>query len=163
MVLEIEKRFLIKNKNWKNYIINHSSLEQGYFNSDSDGWIIRVRSENEQYKLTFKKHLYDSTSQEFEYEIPSSEGKIILSNLKNKVRKDRFYLKINQQDWIIDIFKDKNFPLEIAEIEVPSLKNKIELPSFLSKEITGMKKFSNFSLSKKPFGEWSEEDLKKNY
>ena len=104
-----------------------------------------------------------STNQEFEYDIPTSEGKTILSSLKYKVKKDRFYISINQQDWIIDIFKDKNFPLEIAEIEVNNIKVKIEPPSFLSKEITGIKSFSNFSLSKKPFRDWSTEELKKFY
>ena len=33
----------------------------------------------------------------------------------------------------------------------------IQLPSFLSKEITGIKKFSNYQLSSSPFSEWENQ------
>ena len=95
MNLEIERRFLIKNNNWRKYIINQVLIVQGYLSSNNDEWIVRLRSENKQFKLTLKKHIIQSTSLEFEYEINSTEGNQILSNIKNKIEKERFYLKIN--------------------------------------------------------------------
>jgi len=160
MALEIEKRFLIKNNNWEKYIVSKSYIEQGYFNSNDDGWIIRIRYENKKYKITFKKHIVNSSCLEFEYEIPTNDGEPILSSLTNRIRKERFYLDINNKDWIVDRFKGENFPLEIAEVELNDDKEKIHIPSFLSKEITGLKIFSNFQLSKKSFSKWSEQELK---
>ena len=160
MSIEIERRFLIKNNIWKNFIIDQSIIEQGYFLSNSNGWIIRIRSEREKFKLTFKKHKINFSSYEFEYEIPNTDGMIFLSNLKNRIKKERFYLFINKKNWIVDCFKGENFPLEIAEIELNDEKEKIEIPNFISKEITGVKKLSNFQLAQTPLSNWNKKDLK---
>ena len=161
MNLEIERRFLIKNNKWRKYIINQVLIVQGYLSSNNDGWIVRLRSENKQFKLTLKKHIIQSTSLEFDYEINSNEGNQILSNIKDKIEKERFYLKIDEKNWIVDIFKDRNEPLEIAEIELKSEQEKIIIPDFISEEITGIKMFSNYQLSINPFSSWSDKDINK--
>ena len=161
MNIEIERRFLIRNNTWREYIINQVAITQGYLSSNNDGWIVRLRSENKQFKLTLKKHIVNSTSLEFEYKINKNEGDQILSNIKNKIEKQRFYLKINAQNWIVDIFEDSNAPLKIAEIELNSEQEQIIIPDFISTEITGIKIFSNYQLSINPFSSWSDEDIKK--
>ena len=154
MALEIERRFLIKNDNWKKFITKKIFIEQGYLSKSLDDWIIRIRFTGKDYKLALKKHIESFTNFEFEYSIPSKDGEIIMSNLSNTVKKERFYLEVEKKSWIIDCFKEKNFPLEIAEIELLNEKEDLSLPSFVSKEITGLKYFSNFSLANKPFSEW---------
>jgi len=161
MNLEIERRFLIQNNKWRQYILNEVSIIQGYLSSNNDGWIVRLRSENKQFKLTLKKHIINSTSLEFEYEINRKEGNQILANIKNKIEKQRFYLKVNNQNWIVDVFQDSNAPLEIAEIELASEYEKIFIPDFISKEITGIKNFSNYQLSINPFSSWGKKDINK--
>ena len=154
MALEIERRFLIQNDNWKKFITKKIFIEQGYLSKSLDDWIIRIRFTGKDYKIALKKHIESFTNFEFEYSIPSKDGEIIMSNLSNTIKKERFYLEVEKKSWIIDCFKEKNFPLEIAEIELPSEKEDLSLPSFVSKEITGLKYFSNFSLANKPFSEW---------
>jgi len=161
MNLEIERRFLIKNNKWRKYIINQVLIVQGYLSSNNNGWIVRLRSENKKFKLTLKKHIIQSTSLEFDYEINSNEGNQILSNIKNKIEKERFYLKINEKNWIVDIFQDRNEPLEIAEIELESEQETIIIPDFISEEITGIKMFSNYQLSINPFSSWNNKDINK--
>ena len=161
MNLEIERRFLIKNNKWRKYIINQVLIVQGYLSSNNDGWIVRLRSENKQFKLTLKKHIIQSTSLEFDYEINSNDGNQILSNIKDKIEKERFYLKINEKNWIVDIFQDRNEPLEIAEIELKSEQETIIIPDFISEEITGINMFSNYQLSINPFSSWSDQDINK--
>ena len=161
MNIEIERRFLIRNNTWRDYIINQVAITQGYLSSNNDGWIVRLRSENKQFKLTLKKHIVNSTSLEYEYKINKNEGAQILSNIKDKIEKQRFYLKINAQNWIVDIFEDSNAPLKIAEIELNSAQEQIIIPDFISREITGIKIFSNYQLSINPFSSWSDEDIKK--
>ena len=57
MALEIERRFLIKNDNWKQFINKKVYIEQGYFFQSIDGWIIRVRLIGKSSKITLKKHI----------------------------------------------------------------------------------------------------------
>ena len=154
MALEIERRFLIKNDNWKKFIIKKIFIEQGYLSKSFDDWIVRVRFTGKDYKIALKKHIENFTNFEFEYSIPRNDGETIMSNLSNTIKKERFYLEIEKKSWIIDCFKEKNYPLEIAEIELSNEKEDLVLPSFISKEITGLKNFSNFSLTNKPFSEW---------
>jgi len=156
MCIEIERRFLIKNNDWEKLIHHKSDIIQGYLSSSSESWIVRIRSEDNLFKLTLKKYIKKSKNFEFEYEIPQTEGETIIAEIKNPIIKERFYLLFKEKEWIIDRFKGKNFPLEIAEVELSSIDEQINLPSFLSTEITGLKEFSNFELSNKPFSSWEK-------
>ena len=82
-----------------------------------------------------------------------------MSNLSNTIKKDRYFLEIEEKSWIIDCFKGNNYPLEIAEIELSREEEDLSLPSFISKEITGLTNYSNFSLANNPFSDWKEEYL----
>ena len=157
MALEIERRFLIENNNWKEFINKKIYIEQGYLSKSLDGWIIRVRLIGKNSKITLKKHIKGFTSFEFEYSIPRSDGETIMSNLSNTIKKDRFFLEIEKKSWIVDCFKDNNYPLEIAEIELSNEEEDLVLPSFISKEITGQTHYSNFSLANNPFSDWEKE------
>ena len=154
MALEIERRFLIKNDNWKKYITKKIFIEQGYLSKSLDDWIIRIRFTGKDYKIALKKHIERFTNFEFEYSIPAKDGKTIMANLSNTIKKERFFLKVQNKSWIIDCFKENNYPLEIAEIELSDEGEDLLLPSFISREITGMTHYSNFSLSYKPFSKW---------
>ena len=160
MSLEIERRFLIENDEWKNFITHKTFIEQGYLSYDMDDWIVRIRFNGKNFKIALKKHIKNFTNYEFEYLIPSEDGEKIISNLNKTIKKERFFLKVNKRNWIIDCFKEKNYPLKIAEIELKEEKEEIIIPNFLSKEITGLRIFSNFSLTKYPLSKWKNEDLK---
>ena len=156
MALEIERRFLIKNDNWKKFITKKIFIEQGYLSKSLDDWIIRIRFTGKDFKIALKKHIESFTNLEFEYSIPEKDGEAIMSNLSNTIKKERFFLEVKKKSWIIDCFKENNYPLEIAEIELSREEEDFTLPSFISKEITGLTDYSNFSLANKPFSEWKE-------
>ena len=159
MALEIERRFLIKNDDWREFITKKTFIEQGYLSKSLDDWIIRIRFTGKEFKIALKKHIESFTNFEFEYSIPRKDGETIMSNLSNTIKKDRFFLKIEKKTWIIDCFKENNYPLEIAEIELSNEKEDLSLPSFISKEITGLTHYSNFNLANNPFSEWKEDYL----
>ena len=159
MALEIERRFLIKNDNWKEFITNKIYIEQGYLSKSLDDWIIRIRFTGKDFKIALKKHIKSFTNLEFEYSIPRNDGEKIMSNLSNTIKKERFFLEVEKQSWVIDCFKENNYPLEIAEIELSKEDEDLSLPSFISKEITGLRHFSNFSLANKPFSKWKDHSI----
>ena len=154
MTFEIERRFLIKNDNWKEFITKKIVIEQGYLTKSLDDWIIRIRFTGKDFKIALKKHIKSFSNFEFEYSIPRKDGETIMSNLSNTIKKERFFLEVEKKSWIIDCFKENNYPLKIAEIELSKEGEDLNLPSFISKEITGLKHYSNFSLTKKPFSQW---------
>ena len=160
MALEIERRFLVKNDDWKEFIIKKTVIEQGYLSYKLEDWIIRIRFNGANFKIALKKHLHNFTNFEFEYLIPNHDGEKIMSNLTNTIKKDRFFLEINKKQWIIDCFKEKNFPLQVAEIELAKEEEEFTLPNFVSKEITGIHNLSNFSLSSYPLSKWNNDDLR---
>ena len=157
MALEIERRFLLKNDNWKEFITKKIAIEQGYFSNSFDDWIIRIRFSGNDFKIALKKHIASFTNLEFEYSIPLQDGETIMSNLSKTIKKERFLLEVEKKSWIIDCFKGNNYPLEIAEIELSNEEEDFFFPSFISKEITGLTHYSNFSLANNPFSEWKED------
>tara|TARA_B000000557_G_scaffold72198_1_gene57145 strand:+ start:55 stop:552 length:498 start_codon:yes stop_codon:yes gene_type:complete len=159
MTLEIERRFLVKNDNWKKFIKKQIFIEQGYLSKSLDNWIIRIRCTGKDYKIALKKHIKSFTNFEFEYAIPSKDGENIMSNISNTIKKERFFLEIEEKFWIIDRFKEENYPLEIAEIELANEEEDLILPSFISQEVTGLKNYTNFSLANKPFSKWEKDYL----
>ena len=159
MTLEIERRFLVKNDEWKEFIIKRNLIEQGYLSHKLNDWIIRIRFNGKDYKIALKKHIREFTNFEFEYLIPNNDGEKIMSNLTSTIKKERFFLEVEKKTWIIDCFKEKNFPLKVAEIELLKEDEEFSLPKFISKEITGLSNFSNFSLANHPFSKWVNYDL----
>ena len=160
MGLEIERRFLLKNDQWKEFITHKTLIEQGYLSNNLEDWIIRIRFNGKNFKIALKKHIKNFTNYEYEYSIPTNEGEKIMATMKEKIKKERFFLEVDQRNWIIDCFKDENYPLEIAEIELAEEKEEFIRPPFLSKEITGLNFFSNLSLTKNPFSKWDSKDFK---
>ena len=159
MAFEIERRFLIKNDNWKEFVIKKIYIEQGYLSKSLDDWIIRIRFTGKNSKIALKKHIKGFTNFEFEYSIPQSDAETIISNLSSTIKKERFFLEVEKKSWIIDCFKENNYPLEIAEIELSNEDEDLLLPSFISKEITELNQYSNFSLANNPFSDWEEDYL----
>ena len=129
-------------------------VEQGYLSKSLDDWIIRIRSSGKNSKIALKKHIKGFTNFEFEYSLPRSDAETIMSNLSSTIKKERFFLEVEKKSWIIDCFKENNYPLKIAEIELSNEEEDLCLPSFISKEITGQKNYSNFCLANKPFSKW---------
>jgi len=157
MSFEIERRFLLKYDNWKEFITKKIYIEQGYLSKSLDGWIIRVRLIGKNSKIALKKHIKGFSNFEFEYSIPRNDAETIMSNLSSTIKKERFFLEVEKKSWIIDCFKENNYPLDIAVIELSNEKEDLFLPSFISEEITGLTHYSNFSLANNPFSNWEED------
>ena len=102
MTFEIERRFLIKNDNWKEFITKKVVIEQGYLTKSLDDWIIRVRLMGKNSKIALKKHIKGFTNFEFEYSIPRSDAETIMSNLSNTIKKDRFFLEIEKKSFFFN-------------------------------------------------------------
>ncbi len=154
MGIEIERRFLVENEDWKSQVILSEDFSQGYLNSNSDEWAIRVRIiDNNKAYITLKSSINGLNNYEFEYQIPYKDAIELLTLSKYQITKTRYQLKINKKNWVVDSFRGSNTSLKIAEIELSSESEVIKVPSWCGQEITGIKSLSNVSLAKTPISE----------
>ena len=159
MGIEIERRFLVENNDWKNQVILSESFSQAYLSSSMDEWATRVRIiDNNKGYITLKSSLNGLVNYEFEYSIPRKDAIELIQLSKYKITKIRYQLKINKKNWVVDVFEKSNSGLKIAEIELNSESEEIRVPSWCGQEITGIKSLSNASLAKAPISELSVED-----
>ena len=151
MGIEIERRFLVENEDWKSEVLFSQDFSQGYLNSNSDIWAIRVRIiDNKKAYLTLKSSIDGFLNHEFEYPIPNQDAFELLKLSEHQITKTRYQLKVNQKNWVVDSFSGSNTSLKIAEIELNSEFENIKVPAWCGQEITGIKSLSNASLAKTP-------------
>jgi len=154
---EIERKFLVKHipKNLFGYKIN-----QGYLQSEIHRTVrIRATEENSNHKgyITIKGVSNDSglSRYEFETEIPIKDANYMLKLCDSPIiEKTRYIYETKLLKWEIDEFHGINKGLVVAEVELSSEKQKIKIPDFIYKEVTGIKKYYNNQLQKNPYKSW---------
>lgn len=160
MAPEIERRFLVNPDRLPKLSKGRTQI-QGYLNPSKDSTELRVRIENRKAFLTIKSFVNFLTREEFEYPIPLKDAQKLLLLTDKIVEKIRFYLKVDGKDWVIDFFKNKNFPLVIAEIELKRETDKFIKPLWVTKEVTSDLNYTALSLAFNPFSSWKEKTLDK--
>jgi CYTH domain-containing protein len=155
-LIEIERKYLVKNLEFKSFSKEVKTITQGYINDDPNK-SVRIRLiENNAYITIKGKPLNDGLSRyEWEKKISLDEGLDLLKLCKDQlISKKRYY--INFKEFIIEVdeFLDKNKGLYIAEIELNSLNQKLRLPTWIGEEVTGINKYYNLNLISRPFTKW---------
>lgn len=156
MSLEIERKFLVKNNDFKKLAFQQKTIQQGYLNSDKNR-TVRVRVVDNKGFITIKgiSNASGTTRFEWEKEIDVSEAQELLKLCEPTIiEKTRFLVKNDIHVFEIDVFFGENKGLVIAEIELNSEDEIFEKPSWLAKEVTGDSKYYNATLSKYPFLSW---------
>jgi CYTH domain-containing protein len=89
-----------------------------------------------------------TTRLEWEQEIPLSEAKALMPLcLPGVIQKTRYHVVEQQQLFEVDVFEGSHVGLVIAEIELKNAKDKIQLPPWIGKEVTGDKRYYNSYLA----------------
>ena len=155
MATEIERRFLVKGDEWKSFAKQTQDLKQGYLSTSFDEWITRVRIIDEKdSEITLKKKETSMKNIEFSYPIPINDAYSIWQSISKKIIKIRYYLNFGPGEWIVDCFQGENYPLILAEVEINSEKDFVEVPKWCVKEITGVRNLSNAYLANSPISNW---------
>ena len=133
---EIERKFLVENDHWKQaQIIGKRLLKQAYLLRDADR-SVRIRITDNMAFFTVKLGT-GITRSEFEYEIPVDEAHVMINEAKLKcLEKTRFYIQHQSDTWELDVFHGALEGLVIAELELESEDQLIEMPSWVGKEVT---------------------------
>lgn len=154
MSVEIERKFLVVNDQWKKSG-DRASIRQGYLSSHSDR-IVRVRIQDASAMLTIKGRTIGATRGEWEYPIPLEDAQRFLDELCEQpiIEKIRYRLPHEGMLWEVDEFFGENLGLVVAEIELLTEDQVFIKPDWVGDEVTHDSRYANANLLRHPFTQW---------
>ena len=156
MSIEIERKFLVSSNDYKKESYQKNYIKQGFLNSDKER-VVRVRLKDNIGFLTVKgkSNKTGMSRYEWEKEISKTDAEDLF-NLCEKgiIEKYRYLVKTDCHTYEVDEFLGDNKGLVVAEIELSSENEIFFKPNWLDKEVTGIVKYYNSNLSKKPYKNW---------
>ena len=147
MAKEIERKFLVIDKSYREMAVTGRSIVQAYLNRDPKA-TVRVRITDDKAFLTIKGKNDGATRDEWEYPIPVSDARDMIARCASGriIEKKRFIVHFEGYDWEIDEFGGELEGLIVAEIELPAEDAEFSLPPFVGDEVTGDPRYYNSSL-----------------
>ena len=155
MAREIERKFLLNSDAWRAHSDGGSVIMQGYL-ANEKRCSVRIRVKGDAAWLTVKGPGVNLTRAEFEYPIPVADAHSMLADLAERpfIEKTRHIVDHGPHRWEIDEFAGANAGLIVAEVELASVDEAFERPSWLGEEVSDDPRYLNAALVKRPFSEW---------
>jgi adenylate cyclase len=121
--------------------------------------VVRVRIAGDRGSLTIKGVTTGIGRLEFEYPIPREEAAVLLDELCERplIEKTRHREMFAGKTWEIDVFHGDNEGLVLAEIELASPAEPIELPPWAGREVSNDPRYFNNNLVAHPYKSWPGE------
>ncbi len=159
MGTEIERRFLVSGPEWRPLVVSSHPCEQGYVAGGGKA-SVRVRLMDRQGYLTLKGSRSGISRPEFEYPIPAGEARELLELFcgEARIRKVRHRLVHRGRRWEIDEFEGRNQGLVLAEVELESPGQSVELPEWIGREVSHEARYYNARLCSRPWKDWPPGD-----
>lgn len=153
--MEIERKYLIRMDLWlKSEKPEGRLLLQGYLCRD-DEKVVRIRIAGQRGFLTIKGKLENLGRPEFEYEIPVTEARDLLSlSLFPPIEKTRYKYPYGGRIWDVDIFHGENEGLAMAEVELDEPGEEIDFPDWAGEEVSHDPRYYNSYIAGHPFRTW---------
>lgn len=147
MAVEIERKFLVRDASWLTPDCDIVSIRQFYLGRRDD-FSVRVRIVDDARAFLTIKTGTGLTRGEFEYEIPLADAADLEpAKVGVTIEKRRHRLPHGAHTIEVDVFDGALAPLVVAEIELRSEEDAIDLPVFLGREVTGDPAYSNARLA----------------
>jgi adenylate cyclase len=116
----------------------------------------RIRVAGDVGYLTLKTKTVGISRSEYEYEIPKIQAVALLDLVcaKPQIEKYRYKIPIGDLVWEVDEFLGGNAGLVVAEVELASAAQSIELPDWVGEEVSDDVRYFNSYLAKCPYSTW---------
>lgn len=152
---EIERKFLVVGDGWRQ-AAQGELICQGYIPTQ-DARTVRVRRVGDRAYLTLKGPAVGLVRPEFEYPISVGDAQTILTTLCQPplIEKTRYRLPLGNVVWEIDEFLGENQGLIIAEVELTSADQVVNLPDWIGAEVSYDLRYQNSNLARHPFKSWN--------
>ena len=150
---EIERKYLVRGDAWRK-LAEGVRYRQGYLSTVKER-TVRVRTVDDRGYLTVKGVTVGATRKEFEYDIPAGDAALLLEMCEQPlVEKVRYKIPFGGLTWEVDEFEGANQGLVVAECELSSEDQRIELPPWIGEEVTADPRYFNSNLIAHPFSKW---------
>jgi len=152
--MEIERKYIVRAGLWKP-AGRGVEYRQGYISSVKDR-VVRVRTAGAQGTLAVKGINHGLSRLEFEYSIPFHDAIVMLNQFceHRLVEKTRYHERINGHVWEIDVFHGLNEGLVLAEVELVTESDPVELPPWAGEEVSADPRYFNSNLARNPYSSW---------
>ena len=149
MALEIERKFLVNVKNLPAQILTDGEkISQGYLCLEP-ARTVRIRIKGSKGFITIKSSNVGIVRKEFEYEIPLDDSQELLKLCApNVLEKVRYKVEYAEKIWEVDIFSGRHEGLILAEVELNSVDEIVELPNWIDNEVSDDPRYFNSNLTK---------------
>jgi len=144
---EIERKYLV---NDPNIIKGHEGVPvvQRYLFNDSRV-VIRIRNRQGRFILGIKTADPALVRDEFETEIPEPLGRTLFDSPRSpSLAKTRYYLDHAGTTWTVDVFDGPHAGLILAEIELASPDEVVDVPPWCGAEVTTDPRYPNHQLAR---------------
>ena len=154
MKIEIERKFLLKNDDWRKGV-SGILYRQGYLCTDPER-TVRVRIGGDTAILAIKGGGDGIARAEFEYPLPPEHAALLLDRLclQPLVEKYRYLVPFAGLTWEIDEFLGANAGLLLAEVELERVDQAVPLPPWAGVEVTDDHRYYNAYLARHPYTTW---------
>ena len=155
-MLECERKFLVVGE-YKMFAHNSIHIIQGYIASGRR--TVRVRISDNEAWLTIKGPSHDGglTRYEWEKSIDVKEALELMQLAEGAlIEKRRYLVEYEGHTFEVDEFAGDNEGLVVAEVELQESTEKVALPEWIGREVTGIKRYYNSHLREHPYKVWSE-------
>lgn len=147
MALEIERKFLVINDDYRLMASKSVNLKQGYLSTRKES-TVRIRVKNNRAYITIKGINTGATRCEWEYSIPYDDAIEMMALSQGVViDKIRYIVEYEGFIWEIDEFKGAHDGLVVAEIELKDENETFPIPPFIGEEVTGNVAYYNSTLA----------------
>ena len=154
MPTEIERKFLLTTEGWRMGITQSLRIAQGYLSRDPER-TVRVRICGENAFMTIKGKTEGISRTEIEFPLPLENAhELIPLCFQPLIDKTRHIVLHEGSRWEIDEFHGANIGLIVAEIELEAEDTAFARPDWLGEEVSHDFRYTNASLSERPFSEW---------
>jgi CYTH domain-containing protein len=149
MGLEIERKFLLANDDWKREVIKREHMRDGLISRSRRGKV-RVRLTDSNAWLTIKGPREGIGRLEFEYEIPRADAEHMLRTVCHGdpvLEKIRHTVPFGGLNWTIDVYMGPLSGIVLAEVELKHPDQHPQLPSWVAEEVTNDPRFEKRNLA----------------
>ena len=149
MATETERKFLVDSEKLsKINLSDGEKIFQGYLSNEKN-CTVRIRLKKNRGFLTVKGATVGISRKEFEYEIPADDAEEILQLCGTKIiKKTRYKFEFAGKVWEIDFFEDRHEGLILAEVELETADEIIDLPDWIKEEVSRDPRYFNSNLCK---------------
>lgn len=156
MGVEIERKFLLKDKSVLSSADRVEVIKQGYLKK-STPLGVRIRTLGDKGFITIKgpKDSSSLSRLEYEYEIPIQDAlELIALSGEQIVEKQRHYIQHEGKVWEVDVFEGANEGLLLAEVELPDEDTRVAIPDWIGEEVTDDEHYYNSYLAQHSYTTW---------